>query len=120
MRRLEEQLAFVTEIGRLKGILRQTRLGGLDRRENSAEHSWHLALMALALAEHAPAGTDLGKVISMVLIHDLVEIDAGDLFLYADQSQHDQQEIAEQRAADRIFAILPPDQAGAMRQKGRV
>ena len=116
MRRLEEQLAFVTEIGRLKGILRQTRLGGLDRRENSAEHSWHLALMALALAEHAPVGTDLGKVISMVLIHDLVEIDAGDLFLYADQSQHDQQEIAEQRAADRIFAILPPDQAGAMRR----
>jgi putative hydrolase of HD superfamily len=116
MRRLEEQLAFVTEIGRLKGILRQTRLGGLDRRENSAEHSWHLALMALALAEHAPVGTDLGKVISMVLIHDLVEIDAGDLFLYADQSQHDQQEIAEQRAADRIFAILPHDQAGAMRR----
>jgi putative hydrolase of HD superfamily len=116
MRRIDEQLAFVTEIGRLKGVLRQTRLAGIDRRENSAEHSWHLAVMALALAEHAPPGTDLSKVIAMVLIHDLVEIDAGDLFLYADQAEHHRQELAEQAAADRIFAILPPDQATGLRR----
>ena len=116
--RLDEQLAFVTEIGRLKGVLRQTRLAGagLDRRENSAEHSWHLALMALALAEHAPPGTDLSKVITMVLIHDLVEIDAGDLFAYADETSQQLQDAAEAEAADRIFAILPADQACTLRE----
>jgi putative hydrolase of HD superfamily len=116
MQRLDDQLAFVTEIGRLKGVLRQTRLAGLDRRENSAEHSWHLAMMAIALAEHAPAGTDVNRVIGMVLIHDLVEIDAGDLFVYADQAAQDRQELAEEAAASRIFAILPPDQAMTMRR----
>jgi putative hydrolase of HD superfamily len=116
MRRLDEQLAFVTEVGRLKGVLRQTRLAGLDRRENSAEHSWHLALMALALAEHAPAGTDLNRVIGMVLIHDLVEVDAGDLFAYADQAAQDRQDQAERAAADRIFALLPADQAMTLRR----
>ncbi len=116
MKRLDAQLAFVTEVGRLKGVLRQTTLAGLDRRENSAEHSWHLAMMAIALAEHAPAGTDLNRVIGMVLIHDLVEIDAGDLFVYADQQEQDRQEVAEQIAAERIFAILPPQQAMTMRR----
>ncbi|HUC56435.1 MAG TPA: HD domain-containing protein [Streptosporangiaceae bacterium] len=114
--RLDEQLAFVTEIGRLKGVLRQTRLAGLGRRENSAEHSWHLALMALALGEHAPPGTDLSKVIAMVLIHDLVEIDAGDLFVYADERSQRLQDAAEAKAADRIFALLPDDQAVSLRQ----
>jgi putative hydrolase of HD superfamily len=116
MPRLDQQLAFVTEIGQLKGVLRQTRLAGLDRRENSAEHSWHLALMALALAEHAPGGTDLGKVIAMVLIHDVVEIDAGDLFVYADENSQQRQDAAEAAAADRIFAILPADQASSLRR----
>ncbi len=114
--RLDEQLAFVGEAGRLKGVLRQTKLAGLGRRENSAEHSWHLAMMALALAEHAPEGTDIGKVSSMVLIHDLVEIDAGDLFLYASEDAQRLQEAAEEAAAARIFAILPADQAASFRR----
>lgn len=115
MERLDAQLGFVTETGRLKGVLRQTMLAGLGRRENSAEHSWHIALMALTLAEHAPAGTDISKVIAMLLAHDLVEIDAGDLFAYADQAQQVRQQQAERAAADRIFALLPPDQAASLR-----
>jgi putative hydrolases of HD superfamily len=115
MERLDEQIRFVTEIGRLKGVLRQTRLTDPRRRENSAEHSWHLAVAALALADHAPPGTDIGRVIAMVLVHDLVEIDAGDLFLYADQAQQARQEEAERKAAGRIFGLLPPDQAAAFR-----
>jgi putative hydrolase of HD superfamily len=116
MDRLDQQLAFVGEIGRLKGVLRQTTLAGLGRAENSAEHSWHLALAAIALSEHAPPGTDLNRVVAMVLIHDLVEIDAGDLFLYADPAEHARQEQAERAAADRIFAILPSEQGSAFRQ----
>lgn len=116
MQRVDQQMTFVGEVGRLKSVLRQTVLADIGRPENSAEHSWHLAVMALALAEHAPDGTDLSRVIGMVLVHDLVEIDAGDLFLYADQSEHERQEIAERAAADRIFAILPAAQATAMRQ----
>jgi putative hydrolase of HD superfamily len=116
MERLDQQLRFVTEINALKGVLRQTMLAGLGRRENSAEHSWHLAVMALVLAEHAPAGTNISRVIGMLLVHDLVEIDAGDLFVYADDAQQRRQEEAEQAAADRIFALLPPDQAGRLRQ----
>lgn len=109
-------MRFVAEAGGLKGVLRQTVLAGLARRENSAEHSWHLALMAITLAEHAPPGTDIGRVTTMVLVHDLVEIDAGDLFLYADQGLQDQQEIAERAAADRIFALLSGDQGASLRQ----
>jgi putative hydrolase of HD superfamily len=116
MERLDQQMRFVSEVGKLKAVLRQTTLAGLARRENSAEHSWHLALMAIALAEHAPPGTDIGRVIAMVLIHDLVEIDAGDLFLYADADQQRRQERAELAAADRIFALLPADQASGVRQ----
>jgi putative hydrolase of HD superfamily len=115
MERLDQQMRFVAEIGLLKGVLRQTVLGGLDRRENSAEHSWHIALMALTLAEHAPAGTDIGRVTAMLLVHDLVEIDAGDLFVYADEAQQASQHQAEQAAADRIFALLPADQAARLR-----
>jgi putative hydrolase of HD superfamily len=115
MERLDQQIRFVTEIDRLKGVLRQTMLTEPARRENSAEHSWHLAVMALALADHAPAGTDIGRVVAMLLVHDLVEIDAGDLFAYADETQHARQQEAESAAADRIFALLPPDQAAALR-----
>jgi putative hydrolase of HD superfamily len=115
MERLDQQIRFVTEIDRLKGVLRQTMLAGPGRRENSAEHSWHLAVMALALAEHAPPGTDIARVTAMVLVHDLVEIDAGDLFVYADAAQQARQEEAERAAADRIFALLPPDQAASFR-----
>jgi putative hydrolase of HD superfamily len=115
MERLDQQLRFAAEAGQLKGVLRQTTLAGLARRENSAEHSWHLALMAVALAEHAPPGADISRVITMVLIHDLVEIDAGDLFLYADDEQQHRQDAAERAAADRIFALLPAGQASGLR-----
>lgn len=108
-------MRFVSEAGRLKAVLRQTRLTEPARQENSAEHSWHLAVMALVLADHAPPGTDLGRVIAMLLVHDLVEIDAGDLFLYADEAQHARQDEAERAAADRIFALLPAGQASRIR-----
>jgi putative hydrolase of HD superfamily len=115
MERLEEQLRFVKEIDRLKTVLRQSPLADASRRENSAEHSWHLAMMALALGEYAPQGTDLNRVLVMVLLHDLVEIDAGDTFLYASDAEQTEAHRAERAAADRIFALLPPDQAGALR-----
>lgn len=111
-------MRFVAEIGQLKGVLRQTVLAGegLDRKENSAEHSWHLATMLLVLGEYAPPGTDLARVTNMVLIHDLVEIDAGDLFVYADAEAQTRQDAAERAAADRIFAILPADQGAELRR----
>jgi putative hydrolase of HD superfamily len=115
MERLDRQMRFITEIDGLKGVLRQTMLAGPGRRENSAEHSWHVAVMAVTLGEHAPAGTDIGRVTAMLLLHDLVEIDAGDLFVYADEAQQARQETAERAAADRIFALLPPDQAASLR-----
>lgn len=107
--RLEQQIAFVTEIDKLKTILRQTPLMDNSRRENSAEHSWHLALMALILGEYAEAGTDLIHVVKMVLVHDIVEIDAGDTFAYDVQGYTDKAE-REELAAARIFGLLPDDQ----------
>nr|WP_263971795.1 HD domain-containing protein [Leptolyngbya ohadii] len=93
---------------RLKHILRQTLLIDASRQENSAEHSWHLAIMAIVLAEYAPVGTDIGRAIKMLLIHDLVEIDAGDTFCYDVQGNLDKVD-RELQAADRIFGLLPPD-----------
>jgi putative hydrolase of HD superfamily len=116
MERLDHQLQFAAEAGRLRGVLRQTVLTDPARRENSAEHSWHLALLTLALAEHAPSGTDIGKVMAMLILHDLVEIDAGDLSVYAPDDAQARQHAAEQAGADRIFALLPPDQARQLRQ----
>src|SRR6266516_4808345 len=115
MEPLDRQVGFLLEADRLKKVLRQSTLTDRSRRENSAEHSWHLALMALVLAEHAPPGTDLGKVIAMLVLHDLVEIDAGDLFQYAAQPQQARQAAAERAAADRLFPILPPPQAASLR-----
>jgi putative hydrolases of HD superfamily len=115
MDRLDSQLQFAAEAGRLKGVLRQTVLTDPARRENSAEHSWHLAVMALALAEHAPPGTDIATVIAMLVVHDLVEVDAGDLSVYAEDAAQAQQGAAELKAADRIFALLPADQARVLR-----
>lgn len=106
--RLEQQIAFITEIDKLKTILRQTPLMDNSRRENSAEHSWHLATMALILAEYAESGTDITRVIKMVLIHDIVEIDAGDTFAYDVQGYVDKAD-REQLAAARIFGLLPDD-----------
>ncbi|MFP4532011.1 MAG: HD domain-containing protein [Desulfobacterales bacterium] len=109
--RLEKQIDFIIEIDRLKAIYRRTYLTDASRFENSAEHSWHIAVMAMVLAEHAnqPA-VDLSKVIRMLLIHDLVEIDAGDTFAYDTSAKTDKLE-REQAAADRIFNLLPEDQA---------
>jgi putative hydrolases of HD superfamily len=112
--RLERQLAFLVEADRLKGVLRQTTLCDGSRAENSAEHSWHLALMAAVLAEHAPAGADVARAVGMVLVHDLVEIDAGDTFAY-DATANVGKAEREQRAAERIFGLLPPEQAAELR-----
>ncbi|MBW4459191.1 MAG: HD domain-containing protein [Nodosilinea sp. WJT8-NPBG4] len=113
--RLQQQIAFVIEIDRLKQVLRQTQLMDASRRENSAEHSWHLAVMALVLAEYAPAEVDMQRAIHQVLIHDLVEIDAGDTFCY-DAAGHDGRADREQQAADRIFGLLPEAIAQQLRQ----
>ena len=115
MEPLDAQLAFLREADRLKTVLRQSRIIDGSRRENSAEHSWHLALMSLVLREYAPAGADLGRVTAMLLVHDLVEVDAGDLFAYAGAPAQARQEAAERAAADRIFALLPAGQAGEVR-----
>jgi putative hydrolases of HD superfamily len=116
MSRLEEQIAFLIEIDQLKSVLRQTPIADGSRRENTAEHSWHLAMFALVLAEHAPEPVDVSRVITMLLIHDLVEIDAGDTFIYAatDPGIAAAQEQAEQAAADRI-SLLPIDQSARLR-----
>jgi len=112
---LDSQLRFLLEADKLKTVFRQSTLIDASRKENSAEHSWHLALMALVLRDHSPPGTDLSRVIAMLLLNDLVEIDAGDLFLYAGAQAQARQEVAERAAADRIFALLPPPQAEAFR-----
>lgn len=112
--RLSEQLRFIMDADRLKSVERRNTLAGDPRQENSAEHSWHLCLMALALAEYAPPGTDLSRVLTMLVVHDLVEIDAGDTFVY-DAAATATQADRERAAAERIFPLLPPDQASALR-----
>lgn len=111
--RLERQLRFLVEVDKLKNVLRRTLLTNGSRRENSAEHSWHIALMAVLLAEHADARLDLARVVRMLLIHDVVEIDAGDTFAYDAAGNADRAE-RERRAAERLFGILPPDQASEL------
>lgn len=109
--RLYKQLEFIVEIDKLKQILRQSVVTGSLRNENDAEHSWHLAVMAILLSEYAAAKEiDVLRVVKMVLIHDLVEIDAGDTFCY-DAKGYEDKDQREQKAADRLFNILPPDQA---------
>lgn len=112
--RLARQVHFIVEIDKLKTILRQTPLTDLSRRENDAEHSWHLATMAVLLHEYADADVDLTRVIKMLLIHDVVEIDAGDTFLYDDTPKHVQEE-KERAAAVRLFGLLPEDQGKELR-----
>lgn len=114
--RLESQLRFIVEIDKIKNIYRQTLLISGDRNENDAEHSWHLAMMALLLSEYAnDSNIDLARVIKMVLVHDIVEIDAGDTFCYDEEAAKDKSE-RETRAADRIFGILPDDQMEELRE----
>lgn len=107
---LSRQMDFLCEIEKLKTVYRQNMVIDKSRQENSAEHSWHLALMALILKDHASdSGIDVLRVIKMVLVHDLVEIDAGDTFLYDETGNLDKDE-RESRAAVRIFGLLPPEQ----------
>jgi putative hydrolase of HD superfamily len=108
--RLSRQLAFLVEADKLKGVLRQTTLVDASRRENSAEHSWHLVLLAAVLREHAAQGIDVVRVLEMLAVHDLVEIDAGDTFAY-DAARQATQADRERMAADRLFGLLPPDQS---------
>ncbi len=111
---LERQLSFLREIDQLKRVLRMTPLLDRSRRENSAEHSWHLAMYALILAEHAAAPVDVLRVVKMLLVHDIVEIDAGDAPLHDAAARAGQAE-REQAAARRIFSLLPPAQAAELR-----
>lgn len=112
--RLDAQIRFAIEIDKVKHVLRQTDLMDGSRRENDAEHSWHLGVMAMLLVEHAAGDVDLARVVRMVLIHDLVEIDAGDTFCYDVEGAKDKAE-REQAAAERIFGMLPGDQAAEFR-----
>jgi len=105
-----QQIEFIKEIDKLKYIQRKTRLFNSDRNENDAEHSWHLAVMAIVLAGHSNVPVDILKVVKMVLIHDIVEIDAGDTFIYDTQKNHTNTDD-ERLAANRIFGMLPPEQA---------
>jgi len=112
--RIAAQLRFVVEVDRLKTVLRQSPLAAASRRENDAEHSWHLALMVILLAEHADEPIDVGHTVKLVVVHDLVEIHAGDTPLYDDVGAQTQ-EAREKAAADRLFGLLPPDQARELR-----
>ncbi len=115
MSRLEEQINFIAEVDKIKNIFRQTNIGKNIRRENDAEHSWHLAIMAMFLKEHSNFDDiNLAHVIEMVLIHDMVEIDAGDTYAYDVEANKTKRE-RELKAADRIFNILPEDQAKYLR-----
>ncbi|MGV1718614.1 HD domain-containing protein [Vibrio furnissii] len=108
--RMQQQLNLVLELDRLKTVLRRTRVKSADGRlENSAEHSWHVAMMALLMQEHANAPVDIHRVIKMLLMHDMVEIDAGDTFVY-DTAASVQQAEKELAAAQRLFGMLPADQ----------
>lgn len=107
--RLQKQLAFALEIDKEKNILRQTHLSGHGRRENDAEHAWHMAIMAYLLKEYANEEVDIAKVMLMCLIHDIVEIDAGDTYAY-DAEGLKTQKVREEAAKERIFSLLPNEQ----------
>ncbi|MCG9625781.1 HD domain-containing protein [Vibrio mediterranei] len=114
MTRLEQQLNLLMELDKLKAVLRRTRVRCADGRfENSAEHSWHVAMMALLLQEHANEPVDIAKVVKMLLLHDMVEIDAGDTFVY-DTAAYEMQQQTELEAAKRLFGMLPNDQGEAL------
>lgn len=115
MDRMKQQIAFLMEIDKVKNIFRQTYLADGKRKENDAEHSWHLAIAAFLLKEYVAEDVDVMKVMIMVLIHDLVEIDAGDTYAY-DAEGAKTKRAREVAAADRIFGILPEDQGGYFRE----
>lgn len=108
---LEQQLAFIIEIDKLKAVYRQTTVKeDKNRHENSAEHSWHITLTAQLLQGYAEHDVDISRVVKMLLIHDIIEIDAGDLFAFAEEKDHEQQALKEQQAAKRLFGLLPISQ----------
>ena len=107
--RIKKQMEFSLEIDKVKNIFRQTHLSGHGRRENDAEHSWHMAIMAYLLKEYANEDVDIAKVMLMCLIHDIVEIDAGDTYAYDEVNLQTQKE-REEAAKERIFSILPTEQ----------
>ena len=107
--RIKKQLSFALEIDKEKNIFRQTHLSGHGRRENDAEHAWHMAIMAYLLREYSNEEVDIGKVMLMCLIHDIVEIDAGDTYAY-DEEAKKTQAAREEEAKQRIFSLLPEDQ----------
>lgn len=111
---LSKQIDFILEMDRLKSVLRRTPLLDRSRRENTAEHSWQIALMAVLLAEHADPPVDINHVVVMLLVHDLVEIDAGDTFIYDEQALATQT-ARELQAAEHIFGLLPDEQGKRMR-----
>ncbi|AGC68416.1 putative metal-dependent phosphohydrolase [Thermoclostridium stercorarium subsp. stercorarium DSM 8532] len=113
MDKLRQQISFIVEIDKLKNIYRQSYLTDGSRHENDAEHSWHLAVMAFILAEYADEKVDLLKVIKMVLVHDLVEIDAGDTYCYDERAMRDKKE-REEKCAKRLFSMLPDEQRNEM------
>jgi len=114
--RFRQQIEFILEVDKLKNVLRKTILMDRSRRENSAEHSWHIALSVLILSEYAKdSDVDLFQVMKILLVHDLIEIDAGDTYCYDDQGRKDQTR-REKKAADRIFNLLPADQARTLRE----
>lgn len=113
--RLTQQIAFVAEVDKLKDILRRSLVTASQRPEDSAEHSWHLALMAIVLEEYAAEPVDLIQVLRMLLVHDLVEIDAGDTFAYDITANQDRAD-REERAAERIFGLLPTEQREELRE----
>lgn len=114
MERFKQQLAFILEVDKTKNILRQTHLSHHGRRENDAEHAWHMALMIYLLKEYANEEIDIAKAMMMALIHDIVEIDAGDTYAYDDEALLSQKE-REEEAANRIFGLLPEDQRAEMK-----
>lgn len=113
--RLKKQLDFILEIDKIKNIQRQTYLADGQRKENDAEHSWHLAIMALLLSEYANEKVDVAKVMTMVLVHDIVEIDAGDTYAY-DPEGEKTKDVREKAAAERIFGLLPEDQGKYLKE----
>ncbi len=115
LERLEKQIQFIVEIDKVKNIYRQNYLADGERKENDAEHSWHIALMAYLLQEYSEKPIDVSKVMLMVLIHDLVEIDAGDTYAY-DAAGAETKRQREETAADRIFGLLPEDQGRYFRE----
>ena len=112
--RFERQISFILEADKEKNVFRRTHITGMHRLENDAEHAWHMAMMVYLLKEYAPDEFDTAKAMMMALIHDVVEIDAGDTYAYDDASLATQKD-REEAAAERIFALLPEDQATEMR-----